>query len=98
MKNDGALNQEHTCGGTPDDASEIPDCPQCVEMRRMSGLLLEALETFVANARETYNHWDADNDHKVGKRLAAMEGSLKGYRNDLDAVHALIAEAKSVLR
>jgi hypothetical protein len=55
--------------------------------------LFEALRCVVVMAREIHEHWDKDRDSKVGKHLAALSGYLKGYRQDYDALHALIAKA-----
>jgi hypothetical protein len=38
-------------------------------------------------AHRTYNEWDADNDSKVGKRLAALAGTLVHYDARLDRIH-----------
>lgn len=38
-------------------------------------------------AFETLGHWDEGNDAKVGKRLAAISGSLRGYDAKLDEIH-----------
>lgn len=56
--------------------------------------LLEALESFVALSSYTHSEWDADNDARVGKMLLALSGSLRGYRADIDKIHAAIAKAK----
>lgn len=52
--------------------------------------LLSALKTMVRVADQALDHWDNDQDSKVGKYLSAMSGHLKNYRADLTAVHAII--------
>ena len=37
-------------------------------------------------ALETFNYWDADEDHKVGKILKALSGAMPGYRDDVDQI------------
>lgn len=56
--------------------------------------LRSALATMVAYAKETRYRWDADQNHKVGKRLAAMGGDLPGYDAAINSVHALLEGVK----
>jgi len=58
--------------------------------------LIEALETMIQYARLTSNCWDADMDSKVGKRLMAMSGRLKGYDEHLDSVFETLKRAKEL--
>ncbi len=53
--------------------------------------LREALEKAKHVAAEAYREWDADNDPRVGKLLAALAGSMPKYRADIDAIHAALA-------
>ncbi len=43
-----------------------------------------------AYADRTSDHWDRDEDSKVGKRLLALAGKLPGYDRQLDDVDVLI--------
>lgn len=49
--------------------------------------LRESCLSLVKAANDAHDHWDAYRDAKVGKLLAAMGGSLKEYRAELDAAH-----------
>ena len=42
-----------------------------------------------AVAAETFDHWDADQDSKVGKVLSALDGELRGYDKRIDAFRAV---------
>lgn len=53
---------------------------------------LKALRDIVKMASETHDHWDNDRDSKVGKHLGALAGWMPGYRDDTDAIHALLKE------
>jgi hypothetical protein len=46
--------------------------------------LREALAFVRKYADKTHDYWDAGDDSKVGKRLLALAGRLKGYNHDLD--------------
>ncbi len=59
-----------------------------------NGVLLAGLLAFVECAKEAYDHWQNDRDHKAGKLLGAMAGYGRGYRASLDAAHAAIAKTK----
>ena len=48
--------------------------------------LEEALEFARLVAREAYEHWDNDNDSKVGKMLSALSGYLPGYMAKTDKI------------
>lgn len=41
--------------------------------------------------RETFDQWDADQDHKVGKMLMSLGGELPRYRHDIDEARAVLA-------
>jgi hypothetical protein len=56
--------------------------------------LLNALRSVVAIADECAREWDGDNDMRVGKILLALAGTNRGYRADIDAIHAAIAKAE----
>ncbi len=58
------------------------------QLREQNRQLQKALETAVKVCDEAFVHWDADRDMKVGKYLNAMSGGLKGYRADIDEMHA----------
>lgn len=53
--------------------------------------LRSAIEILRQYASKTRDYWDRDEDSKVGKRLAAMSGELKGYDVDVDEA---LAEGK----
>jgi len=55
-------------------------------LRRRVEELENAIETMRAYADQTWRHWDADEDMKVGKRLRAMSGGLPGYDETIDEV------------
>ncbi len=40
---------------------------------------------------ECYDHWQCDEDHKVGKMLKALSGKMSGYRADIDSLHTIPA-------
>lgn len=46
--------------------------------------------------RETFEHWDADRDSKVGKILSALCGHVKNYDKRATAFRALVAPAAMV--
>ena len=56
--------------------------------------LLRALKGAVTLADRCHDHWDADEDSKVGKILAAMAGHLKRYNAEATAMHEAIAEVE----
>lgn len=60
------------------------------ELKQENARLREACQALVKAANDALDHWDNDRDSKVGKLLSAMGGSLKGYRAELDAAHAVI--------
>lgn len=55
--------------------------------------LLEALKLVVTIASEAHDHWDNDNNVKVGKILIALSGHLPRYDKRIDEMHAAIAKA-----
>lgn len=57
--------------------------------------LLAALKAAVKVADEARDEWDkAPEGMRAGKLLIALSGRLKGYRADIDAIHAAIARAE----
>lgn len=60
--------------------------------------LASALKSVPKIAGEAHDYWDADQDHKVGKILSAMEGRMVRYRPDTDALHAAIARIEGMAR
>jgi len=58
-------------------------------LERENARLRKSLSILVAYADKTWEYWDADEDHKVGKRLRAMAGGLPGYDADVDEAHRL---------
>lgn len=56
--------------------------------------LLAALEDAVSVAKTAHEHWDNDQDSKVGKYLIALSGRLIGYDGRTDAVHKAITSVK----
>lgn len=57
--------------------------------------LLEALKSAVRIAEEARREWDATPaGMRAGKILIALSGGCKGYRRDIDAIHAAIAKAE----
>jgi len=68
-----------------------PDWKRIGEIEAYAELLRSKLRYMVRLCDEVHSHWDADNDSKVGKMLAAMAGHLKGYRADITEVHAALA-------
>lgn len=60
--------------------------------------LLAALKSAVQIAAEAFDEWDRDNDSRVGKILRYMGDSrMKGYRQDIDAIHATVKAAEEFL-
>lgn len=68
------------------------------ELIRVNGVnteLLAALRAAVRIAEEARREWDAaPNGMRAGKLLIALGGGCKGYRADIDAIHAAIAKAE----
>jgi hypothetical protein len=57
--------------------------------------LLEALKAAVMIAEEAHREWDAAPDGmRAGKIIIALAGGRKGYRQDIDAIHAAVAKAE----
>ena len=56
--------------------------------------LREALRSVIKIAAEARADWDADRDSRVGKILIALSGELRGYRADIDAIHAALTKAE----
>lgn len=52
--------------------------------------VLTVLKEVVSYIIETHIHWDNNEDHKVGKRLRALAGDMKGYHPVPDKLHELI--------
>lgn len=57
--------------------------------------MLEALKGAIRLSNEAYQHWDNDNDSKVGKILAAMAGWSTNYHDDANKLHDAIAAAEA---
>ena len=78
----------------------VAQCDELPEMEANACLiasapeLLEALESMVLLAMEMFEHWDSDNEPKVGKYLLAISGQLPGYDKRTDELHASIAKAR----
>lgn len=51
---------------------------------------LDALKSAIEIAGEIHEHWDADNDSKVGKMLLALAGHLPKYDKRIDVIHAAL--------
>lgn len=79
------------------DAYQQRDDEQFAEALKDVANMAAALKSVPAIARGIQNYWDADQDHKVGKNLKALGGSL-GYRPDVDALHAAIARIEGIAR
>ena len=54
---------------------------------------IEYVREYIA---KTADYWDSDDDMKVGKRLLAMSGRLKGYDTRLDAALARLNMAENL--
>lgn len=58
------------------------------------GELLAALVLAIKVADEARKEWDgAPSGMRAGKILIALSGGLPGYRQDTDAIHAVLAKA-----
>jgi hypothetical protein len=68
---------------------EIPLWCVFCEMRSEVEQLRQALAVVRKYADDTHDYWDDSQDAKVGKRLLAMAGKLKGYDADLDKALSL---------
>lgn len=53
--------------------------------------LRKAVVTLRDYASVTFDYWDDDKHHKVGKRLNAMAGTLPGYSAAVDAALASVS-------
>jgi hypothetical protein len=77
----------------PDEPNHCRFCGSpYMEIKRMAAeieQLRAGIESVVAIASEAAREWDNDNDARVGKILIALSGRVKGYREDIDAIHAL---------
>lgn len=57
------------------------DCKELIaEVERLRA----AIDLVQEYAGRTHGYWDSGDDHKVGKRLLALAGVLKGYDLELD--------------
>lgn len=74
-----------------------PEIAKALAMEPLVRELAAALVTFVEVSKHALKRWDSDEDSKVGKLLSAMSGHLTGYRDDITAIHAIIAKAKASL-
>jgi hypothetical protein len=59
------------------------------EQAKLLGAADVALELVKRWAEHAHSHWDADEDHKVGKCLMALAGHLPRYAPDTDGIHSL---------
>ena len=58
-----------------------------------------ALTTVIKIADEAFEAWDKDRDMRVGKILRALgDPNMKGYRADIDAIHATVENARKFLQ
>ena len=64
-------------------------------LRKERDELLSALEDAVSVAYSAHDHWDKDQDSKVGKYLIALAGWMPGYDGRTDAVHNAISNSKA---
>ena len=67
------------------------------ELRRLHELnaeLLDALQEVLKLAIQAHDHWQNDQDAKVGKILLALSGHLPRYDKRIDAIHATLAKAE----
>lgn len=67
------------------------------DLRNLLRQANEALDAVVGWAALTHEYWDANADHKVGKRLNALAGVMPGYAAEIDAVHAFRMRLKDAL-
>jgi hypothetical protein len=51
-----------------------------------------ALHLVIGWASVAHAKWDSDEDHRVGKMLAALAGDLKRYSPDTDKIHSVLDE------
>ncbi len=64
------------------------------KLESQCGDLQDALDDAVSVAKTAFEHWDNDQDSKVGKYLLALAGRLPGYDGRTDAVHKALSNAK----
>lgn len=67
-----------------------------IALIEMHDEILAALKDSVSVAKTARDHWDKDQDSKVGKYLIALSGGLPGYDKRTDEIHAAIAKAKAI--
>lgn len=88
---DFSFADEHTVSISKEEA--IANATLCVAAHD----LLAALKTAIRIADEAREEWDkAPSGMRAGKLLIALSGHLKGYRQDIDSIHAAIAKATTV--
>lgn len=76
----------------------IIDSNELDTLRADRAALRTALQSAIKIASEAADEWDkAPAGMKAGKLLLALCGHLKGYRADIDAVHATLAESMKLL-
>jgi hypothetical protein len=71
---------------------------QVTKLTVQRGALLEALKSAIAIADEAAREWDkaaGPPAPRAGKILLALCGHLRGYRMDIDEIHATIAKAEA---
>lgn len=79
------------------DGAEVARTVRMVDARliALTPDLLAALKSLVEIAEEAAEEWDkAPSGMRAGKILLALAGHVKGYRQDTDKIHALIAQAE----
>lgn len=59
--------------------------------------ILAVLSDVQQYLRETHEYWDGDEDHKVGKRIAALAGYMPKYHPVPDRLQALIKTLENPL-
>lgn len=67
-----------------------------IHYKTLAGELIEALSTMKHYASRTHDHWDADEDSKVGKWLISMAG-CSGILPDIDKALTVLDRAKADL-
>lgn len=86
----------NACAGLPGKALKevLPNYAAYNALHKQRDELLAALEDAVSVAKTAHEHWDKDQDSKVGKYLIALSGRLIGYDGRTDAVHKAITSVK----
>jgi len=74
-------NQARQYAGVLMNSNELLDL--LAEAERMRGVLSGVRDL----ARDGFNHWEADEDHKAGKILSALAGYMTNYHPSATALH-----------